>query len=112
QRVRQGVRADAVGAVWESDSEVVVSRWLNYRAVRLQAAGRAFIMADGFFEKWGKYLFNWYGFVFTVLGAVVGLLLAREYWWVSVLIVVATFLASGFFAYHHHRTLVQAQEQH
>src|SRR5205823_1673525 len=69
-------------------------------------------VAEGFFESWGRYLFNWYSFVFTVLAAIVGLLLAREFWWISLLIVVATFVASGFFAHHKHQALVNAYRRH
>ena len=37
--------------------------------------------------------------MFTVGGTIVGLWLAREHWWISVLIVVAVALALGFFSF-------------
>jgi hypothetical protein len=37
-------------------------------------------MAEGFWESWGRYLFNWYSFTFTVLGASVALFLGREHY--------------------------------
>src|SRR5438874_1621055 len=69
-------------------------------------------MPEGFWEGWGQSLFNWKGFVFTVAGTLVALVLAREYWWVSVLIVVAVYLASGCYAYRKHRELLKTEERH
>ena len=69
-------------------------------------------MPEGFWEGWGQALFNWKGFVFTVVGTGIALVLAREYWWVSVLIVVAVYLASGCYAYRKHRELQRSEERH
>jgi hypothetical protein len=66
----------------------------------------------GFLESWGRSLFNWFGFVFTVLGAIIGLALAREHWWISVLIVIATVAASGSFAYFAHSDRETAARRH
>lgn len=59
-------------------------------------------MPEGFLENWSRYLFNWFGFTFTVGAAIVGLVLAREHWWISILIVIAVVAASGLFAFRKH----------
>lgn len=69
-------------------------------------------MADGFLEAWGRQLFTWFAFVFTVVGTIVALGLAREYWWISVLVVLAVFAASASFAFWKHRELEQERHRH
>jgi len=69
-------------------------------------------MPEGFWEGWGHSLFNWKAFVFTIAGTIVALVLVREYWWVSVLIVMAVYLASGRYAYAKHRGLQKAEQRH
>src|SRR5262249_41083976 len=69
-------------------------------------------MAEGFWEGWGRHLFGWYGFLFTIFGTVFALILAQEYWWISVLIVIGAFAASGLFAYQRHQELKHTEQRH
>jgi hypothetical protein len=69
-------------------------------------------MAEGFLKGLrGRVLF-WSAWVFTVGGAAVGLLLAREYWWLLVLALLSVLLALGFYAHSLHRRLGEAERRH
>lgn len=68
--------------------------------------------AQQFLGKLGPYLIGWWGFVFTVGGTIGGLVLAREWWWISVLIVLANAGGCFVFAYKAYRSEAQAKADH
>ena len=57
-------------------------------------------------------MINGFGLVFTLGGTIVGLWLAKESWWISILIVVALTVAFGAFAYRLNRNLRQMESRH
>jgi hypothetical protein len=65
----------------------------------------------GFEKVLGQYLSSSWGFVFTVAGTIVGLVLAGQHWWIAVLIVVANALACGCFAYVKHLGEAKARDE-
>jgi hypothetical protein len=62
-------------------------------------------MREHFWTGWGRHLFSWFAFVFTVGAAIIGLALTTENWWLwaSLLIAVAAVASSAFFAYQTHQ---------
>jgi hypothetical protein len=65
-----------------------------------------------FLEGLGSYLFTWWSFVFTVLAAIVALVLAKEHWYIQVLVVVANALGCGAYAYARFCSETQAKAGH
>ncbi len=69
-------------------------------------------MTEGFGEGLRGHLFHSFSLVFTIGGTIVSLIIVREYWWISLLFVAASYVALGTFAYRRHRELDQAQAEH
>lgn len=57
-------------------------------------------MNSTFVDRLSPYLFKWYSIVFTVGGSVAALAIAKEYWWIAALVIIAALGGSWSFAYH------------
>lgn len=69
-------------------------------------------MVEGYWRELGRSLLTWSGWVFTVLGAVAGIIIAKEYWWILALIIVTFGLALDTFSYRTYRKWEESEERH